>query len=311
LGAWLIGVDLLVTASLCLTMGKLVPTQAVAGTVSWVSIVTSNVLISAQLAGHPGVSVPAGLLVAASSVEGARLAHSSDGGVTEGTLLATQTIVAAAVMAVALRTERTAVQTFLDLQEAQRAALIASARREDERAQLRFVHNGPLTTLTMALHARTSQPSETLRQRADATLDALLRLIAVGDERPALTRLDQQIAQVIVYYQPEFRIDAELEACALQASVADAFAAAVAEALENVRRHAGVDRAAVELRTRGNAVEATITDQGRGFNSGRPEGWGFGLREDLVERLAAVGGTATVRSSPGAGTTVRLEWRDG
>ena len=176
LRTWLIGTDVFIAAGLCLAIGELVPPQALAGTDSWVALIASMTVVSAQLGdGMRVVTIPAGLFVAASIVAGQRLAHSPDGGLPAGITVATQTVVAAAVMAVALRTERNAARAFTQLQEAQAAAALASARREDERAQLRFVHNGPLTTLTMALHGAPTA-GNVIRRRAAVTLVALSRL---------------------------------------------------------------------------------------------------------------------------------------
>jgi hypothetical protein len=309
LRAWLIGADLLLAVGLCLAMGKLVPPGAVPGTLSWVPNIASVTVVCAQLAGLPVVSVPAGLLVAVSAVAGSRLAHSADGGLPLGILLATQAVIAAAVMAVALRTERGAVSAFTDLQEAQAAAALASAQREDERAQLRLVHNGPLTTLTMALNASPERLGEVLRRNAAATLEALPQLAAETNAGDGEVRLDEQLAQVVLWYEPPLTITAGLRACSVPAAVAEAFAGAVREALENIVRYAGTQRATAELRDREYAVQVTVADQGRGFDTAQLSGRGFGLREDLVGRMAAVGGSATVCSSPGAGTVVDLEWR--
>ena len=150
---WLIGTDLMVAATLSLAVGHLVPAAALAGTFSWVSTLMSMTVVSAQLAGSPLVSVPAGLLAVAAFVAGQRLAGSADGGMTALLVLVVQVLVGAGVMVAAMRVERIALRAFLGLQEAQATAALALARREDERAQLRMVHNGPLTMLTMALHA--------------------------------------------------------------------------------------------------------------------------------------------------------------
>jgi signal transduction histidine kinase len=71
------------------------------------------------------------------------------------------------------------------------------------------------------------------------------------------------------------------------------------EALANVVKHAGADRATIAVRRRGDAVQATISDHGRG--GADPTGSGLtGLRD----RLAAYDGRLQVVSPPGAGTTV-------
>jgi signal transduction histidine kinase len=75
------------------------------------------------------------------------------------------------------------------------------------------------------------------------------------------------------------------------------------EALHNALRHAGAGRIAIALSRSPRRVILAVTDDGAGFAAGAPEGLGFA---SMRGRAAAVGGTLTIRSAPGAGTTVRL-----
>ncbi len=76
-------------------------------------------------------------------------------------------------------------------------------------------------------------------------------------------------------------------------------------ALDNVVRHAGVDRAVVQLLTYGARLRIIVTDHGRGFDPDRiPKPGGLTQIEGRV-RLA--GGTAQVRSAVGRGTQVVVE----
>jgi signal transduction histidine kinase len=76
------------------------------------------------------------------------------------------------------------------------------------------------------------------------------------------------------------------------------------EALQNVAKHAGDDAAAsLRLWPDRNAVRFSVTDDGVGFAPRRPTATGAGLT-NMSDRIGAVGGTLTVRSAPGAGTTV-------
>jgi Histidine kinase-like ATPase domain len=309
LRVWLIAADLLLTAALCLALRKLVPAGAVSGTTSWVANIASMAVVCAQLAGMAILSVPAGLLVAFSAAAGARLAHSPDGGVPAATVLATQTVIAAAVMVVALRTERSAVGAFTDLEETQAAAALAAAQREGERAQQRLVHNGPLTTLTMALHASPERLGEVLRRHAATTLESLPQLATGTGPGDGEVRLDERLAQVVVSYEPPLTIAANLQTCTVPADIAEAFAGAVKEALENIVRHARTWHVTTELRDDEGTIRVIVADPGRGFDAIQSSSWGFGLREDLFGRMAAIGGNAEVRSSPGKGTTVDLAWR--
>lgn len=304
---WVVGTDLLLTALLCLAIGHLVPASALAGSTSWVSLTAAMAVVSAQLAGKPALWLPPCLAVAGTMFVGSRLAHSPDGGEYAGGLMVTQSVLTAIVMVIVLRAERSAVRAFTDLEQARAEAMLAAARREDERAQSRMVHNGPLTILTMAFHASARQPSPILRQRASESLDTLRNMITAAGPTGGNTWLDERLAKVTAWYEA-LEVTVDLQRCLVPSHVADAFAGAVAEALENVVRYAGTQRAAVLLRDEQEVVRVTVADQGRGFDPAHMSGHGFGLREDLAGRMAAAQGSFAVRSRPGAGTQVHLEW---
>jgi signal transduction histidine kinase len=304
---WLVGTDLLLVALLCLAIGHLVPVSALAGSTSWVSLTAAMAVVSAQLAGKPVVWLPVCLAVAGTMVIGSRLAHSPDGGEYAGGLMITQSVLTAIVMVIVLRGERSAVKAFADLEEAQSSAMLAAARREDERAQLRMVHNGPLTILTMALHNGTERSSAILRQRAAEALEGLRNMTTGASASAVEARLDERLAKITAWYEA-LEVAADLQPCLVPPNVADAFAGAVAEALENVVRYAGTQRAAVMLRDQENVVRVTVADKGCGFEPALVSGLGFGLREDLAGRMAAAQASSVVHSRPGAGTEVHLEW---
>ncbi len=78
---------------------------------------------------------------------------------------------------------------------------------------------------------------------------------------------------------------------------------AIQESLTNVRRHASATEATITVRYDAQPVEATITDNGVGFDPATASGSGLvGMRA----RLASVGGRLTIISTPGTGTTVEL-----
>lgn len=83
------------------------------------------------------------------------------------------------------------------------------------------------------------------------------------------------------------------------------------EALTNVAKHAQARNVSVLLERRGQAVVAVIEDDGQGFDvdtirHSRDNGPGLGLI-GIEERVALLGGTVTVESKPGMGTTVVVE----
>ncbi len=81
----------------------------------------------------------------------------------------------------------------------------------------------------------------------------------------------------------------------------------VHEALHNALRHARAERIEVRLEHRAGALVVQISDDGTGFEPGRGElrSRHLGLTS-MEERARELGGRLEIRSSPGAGTTVRL-----
>ena len=79
----------------------------------------------------------------------------------------------------------------------------------------------------------------------------------------------------------------------------------IQEGLTNVRKHARAKRAWVRLARDERAAQITIGDDGRGFvveDAATQEGH-YGLHT-MRERAESLGGSLTVRSTPGAGTTL-------
>jgi signal transduction histidine kinase len=80
------------------------------------------------------------------------------------------------------------------------------------------------------------------------------------------------------------------------------------EALQNALRHAGARNVAVRLADGDGRLVLEVADDGAGFEPADPElrSRRLGLTS-MEERAQRLGGRLDIRSSPGAGTTVRLE----
>jgi signal transduction histidine kinase len=76
----------------------------------------------------------------------------------------------------------------------------------------------------------------------------------------------------------------------------------VLEALQNVAKYAGASHAEVRLATSGGDLRFEVADDGAGFDP-ETKAYGTGL-QGMTDRLHAHGGSLTVRSAPGAGTTL-------
>jgi signal transduction histidine kinase/ligand-binding sensor domain-containing protein len=84
----------------------------------------------------------------------------------------------------------------------------------------------------------------------------------------------------------------------------------IQESVNNVIKHAHARDAHLTVRCHEDHVAITIRDDGQGFaaagsNAGAPAGGGFGLK-GLAERVQMLGGTHTIESAPGRGTTVTV-----
>jgi signal transduction histidine kinase len=158
---------------------------------------------------------------------------------------------------------------------------------------------------------------EAAAQQALAEMRALLAQLREPESAfaaPASGLADNQedlialLAEHCTQLRRQSGLDVSLEApiaLALPATVARELFAVAREALHNVVKHSGVDRATCAVRLNGSAVTLTIADSGCGGAPDQIANGGLGLR-GMRERADALGGVLTVHSIVGTGTTVRV-----
>lgn len=200
----------------------------------------------------------------------------------------------------------------------------ASELEAQRRQGARLLHDTVLATLTLLAHSGVGVTADALRAQAgdDARLLRQLRLEASselededaqGGAPEKDSTPDQAIGTTLESVKHRFnRIGLEVKwhgtgQVLLPGEVLDAFLLALAECLENVRRHAGVSEAHVTITDDETTVRAMVTDSGVGFDVADVDSARLGLEESVIARLSEVGGTARLFSAPGAGTTVVLE----
>jgi signal transduction histidine kinase len=192
---------------------------------------------------------------------------------------------------------------------ARREAAVAEAERAEERELANSLHDTAATTLLMVGTGQVPAGASWLAPQARRDL---ARLRSSGGERTP-SRVD--LVDLLRADLDANHLTVELDApprLPLPFAVAGAIAGAVQEALNNVRRHAGTDRATVRLAGDPTALRVEIADDGKGFVVDGASGVARrGLRESVHGRMERIGGTATVTSAEGAGTVVRLTWRAG
>jgi signal transduction histidine kinase len=96
-------------------------------------------------------------------------------------------------------------------------------------------------------------------------------------------------------------VDGDLEA--VSDDTLEAAYAIVSEALANAAKHSGAPEAHVRLRTDDRQVCVEVEDRGRGMVAVPDDAVHFGVRI-MRARAEALGGTLTMTSTPGHGTTV-------
>ncbi len=260
------------------------------------SMIVAVLLINAGLrilTWPDGVNTPEGLtLVQSLAVESGRLAA----------LGVTAVLTCALAISAARRLDQAADLGRLQ----QHAAVLARARSSRARAVDRFVHDEILHGLRTVAMDRSVVPA-VAAQRAAATLRSLLL-------RPPHTEPAQVSGTSLVN---RLRVVADgvglhvtvtgPESLEVPSEVAQAFESAVREALRNVQQHAGITSAEVLVNQNQLQVTVTVIDRGRGFTPS-DSSQRHGVSGSIAARMADVDGDATVASTPGQGTTVRLRW---
>ncbi|MFE9766206.1 GAF domain-containing sensor histidine kinase [Streptomyces sp. NPDC005808] len=137
---------------------------------------------------------------------------------------------------------------------------------------------------------------------------------AVVELRPAALDEDGLVATLSTHIQVLDRAHSArvtFSSCgvrALPASQEEAMLRVAQEALHNALRHSGAAQVDVTLERDGQGAVLRITDDGRGFEPTaiRSAGRHLGL-VSMRDRSSGVGGTLTVKSAPGKGTTIEME----
>jgi signal transduction histidine kinase len=216
---------------------------------------------------------------------------------------------AAVALALSERVARDTVRRVVAAQEEERRRLALELHDETGQA---------LTSILLGLKAIGNAKSKEAAERAEADVRALvvqalqdvralaveLRPSALDDFGlgPAVERLAETFGErsgirTTVETRLEDRLRPEIETTLYRV---------VQEALSNVVKHAGAERVSIVVAQRGGSVAATVDDDGRGFDELNVRADALGLT-GMRERLALVGGSLEIESTPGGGTTVAAQ----
>ncbi|WP_395308213.1 ATP-binding protein [Mycobacterium sp. AMU20-3851] len=216
-------------------------------------------------------------------------------------MLAIEWLVTTVLVLTARTVARRVDQTRADNRDAALRDAIAAAVRDHELEHMALVHDTAASTLRMVGEGAEVSPE---RIAAQARRDlALLAHEPIGlDARSPI-----DVAASIRAEAQHCRTPVELtglERLILDGHTANAIVAVVREALNNADKHAQASRIVIDV----SPTAVTVSDDGIGFD---PVGTtlGHGVAESIVGRMRRAHGTASVRSSPGAGTVVTVNWQ--
>jgi|GEM_PF-1968267 len=192
-------------------------------------------------------------------------------------------------------------------------ASAAAERRRTARHRLAMlVHD----SIIVALLAYASGAD---RERSAAEAEAALAAIEAGPQNRAEAArtpraLAWELQGLTTRLDPEIRFEySAADGGEIPAGVCTAISEAYAEAVRNSLRHAvGADAISRQVRAAIGAdrVDLSILDDGSGFTLSEVGPARLGIRHGIIGRMHGVpGGSATVHSSHGYGTTVLLQWR--
>jgi signal transduction histidine kinase len=206
---------------------------------------------------------------------------------------------------------------------ARRMVDVQEAERRDLANHLHDLVGQKLTALSINLNIIKGQLSPAMTTQIGMRLDESLGVVeettesirdVMAELRPAVLD-DFGLAAVLRWYADQFTkrtgvatsVVEQGPARRLAATTEHALFRMVQNALVNVAKHAGADKAVVTLRTTPRSACLIVADNGEGFDPeavrqpARDHGWGLMI---MRERAAAIGAQLSIESAPGHGTRV-------
>jgi signal transduction histidine kinase len=175
-----------------------------------------------------------------------------------------------------------------------------------------LVHDSVLTTLLVASKAQT--PEEIVLASESAT-EALRKLDSdnVSPETgSAITQVSffESLQNRIREVYPSFEVSLQqTNNSLLPDPVAEALTEATLQAVDNSTKHGGeAARRSVSLQSQGKGLKIVISDTGKGFRPSKTPKDRLGIQLSIIGRVKSVGGRVFIRSEPGKGADVVLEW---
>ncbi|WP_157155225.1 sensor histidine kinase [Diaminobutyricimonas sp. LJ205] len=187
---------------------------------------------------------------------------------------------------------------------------VAGVRERERTTVTALVHDTILNTLTAIAATPPGELSSRLQEQIEKDLaqvaasDLAVQTAEPGDRRSRLLEVLNECAQLGLEIETTGEI-AALDRLGVEPE--SALALAVKQCLVNVATHAGTTQAQVAIYGGEADVSVLVIDTGRGFGTDDAPADRLGMRMSVHRRVAAVGGSTRVWSTPGRGTAVLME----
>ncbi len=184
---------------------------------------------------------------------------------------------------------------------------VAEARARERIAQT--LHDGVLQTL--AVIQRRSSDAELVDLAAKQDRELRLWITHGADPHPGgMVDITSSVAALVAELTERDRIPIQLVVVdappPADSGTAEVLLGAIREAATNAAKHADPERITVFIDSEeSGTIRCEVRDNGTGMRSGAVEE-GFGITTSLRAPIEALGGSVSIRSTPGSGTVVEM-----
>jgi len=175
-----------------------------------------------------------------------------------------------------------------------------------------LVHDSVLTALLVASKAQTPEEISLAKESAAEALrrldedNASLKTVTAITQVSFFEALQNRIHEV----HPSFEVTVQQTNNALLPElISEALTEATLQAVDNSTKHGGSSaKRSVLLQSQGTGLKIVVSDTGKGFRASKIPKDRLGIQLSIIGRVKSVGGRVFIRSEPGKGTDVVLEW---
>jgi signal transduction histidine kinase len=227
-----------------------------------------------------------------------------------------------------LQLERETARHFRDIENARvelqhLSARLLAAQEEERRSISRELHDEvgqaltgvlvEMANLSTLIRARDLEGVEAkageIKREVEGSISvvrnmALLLRPSMLDDLGLLPALEWQAREVGKRNGLRIKVDADEVADQLPEEHKTCVYRIVQEALHNIVQHAGAHSVIVTVRQETGSLLLAVRDDGKGFDPHRQRGMGL---LGIEERVGHLGGSLSVESQPGSGTTLRVK----